>query len=496
MLYVNIAINILFLILFIDSRKNHKEGLTAIDKKKYSLYFLYPITRQLFIRTGLDKKLISRTDISEKIRAIHLTDSQEIQVKLYWYQKISIIILCILISSNFSLISQIIERSSHSIKFDTRLIRPEDGQGDETLALRFRMEHERDKEDFYEDVIIVQNRERRYTESEWKEVLKEAIPYLEREMLGDNEDANHVNRKLNFISQIPKTSIMVEWIPKDYLLITSDGEINNKDMGDEKVETLVTAILKYQDKKVEHTIPITILPMTFEKDEKLYKDLVSTLDKASQTKETDKNWNLPQRLGKYLITWERQESTSSISLFVLGLFASALVWFYKDKELEDKIKLRNNQMLLDYPEIINKFNLLVNAGMTIKQAWIKISEDYKHTADNKGGEIRYAYEEMLLTVNEFKLGIPEAKAYEQFGMRVGLLPFMKFGSMLVQNLKKGNKGMVDLLQREAREAFHERKETAKRLGEEASTKLLGPMLMMLIIVLIIIMIPAFISFSI
>ena len=110
---------------------------------------------------------------------------------------------------------------------------------------------------------------------------------------------------------------------KDYLLITSDGEINNKDMGDEKVETLVTAILKYQDKKVEHTIPITILPMTFEKDEKLYKDLVSTLDKASQTKETDKNWNLPQRLGKYLITWERQESILYLTV------CTGVIWFYQ-----------------------------------------------------------------------------------------------------------------------------------------------------------------------
>lgn len=497
MLYVNIIINILFIFLIIKSNKDDKkEWLTGIDKKKHSLNFLYPMTRQVLIKTGLEKKLINKADIYEKIRAVHVSDNQETQVKLYWYQKMSMIILCVLIFSNFSLITQIKERTSNSNEFDTKLTRPEDGMGDETLVLKFRMENERDKEDYYEDEIVIHNKERIYTETQWKEVLEEAIPYLEGVMLGENEDANHVDKRLNFISRIPKTSIMVEWIPKDYLLIASDGNINNREMDNEKEETLVTAILKYQDKKVEHTIPITILPITLEKDEKLYKDLVRTLDNTAQVNETHKNWKLPERIGKYLITWEMPETNSSISLFILGLFASVLLWFYKDKELGDKMKLRNNQMLLDYPEIINKFNLLVNAGMTIKQAWIKISEDYKNTTYNSGGEIRYAYEEMLLTVNEFKLGIPEANAYEQFGQRVGLLPFMKFGSMLVQNLKKGNKGMVDLLQREAREAFQERKERAKRLGEEASTKLLGPMLVMLIIVLIIIMIPAFMSFSI
>ena len=50
------------------------------------------------------------------------------------------------------------------------------------------------------------------------------------------------------------------------------------------------------------------------------------------------------------------------------------------------------------------------------------------------------------------------------------------------------------LDREATEAFEERKNRAKELGEEAGTKLLFPMLMMLLVVLIIVMVPAFISF--
>jgi hypothetical protein len=46
------------------------------------------------------------------------------------------------------------------------------------------------------------------------------------------------------------------------------------------------------------------------------------------------------------------------------------------------------------------------------------------------------------------------------------------------------------------EAFEERKETAKRLGEEAGTKLLIPMMIMLVLVLVIIMVPAFQAFKI
>jgi hypothetical protein len=45
------------------------------------------------------------------------------------------------------------------------------------------------------------------------------------------------------------------------------------------------------------------------------------------------------------------------------------------------------------------------------------------------------------------------------------------------------------------EAFEERKEAAKRLGEEAATKLLIPMMIMLIIVFLMILVPAFWSFG-
>jgi tight adherence protein C len=134
--------------------------------------------------------------------------------------------------------------------------------------------------------------------------------------------------------------------------------------------------------------------------------------------------------------------------------------------------------------------------MTIKQAWIKIAEDYKSLDSQRRGIKRYAYEEMLTTVRELKLGMPENISYEQYGSRTGLIPFIKFSSLITQNLKKGTKGFTELLMQEAREAFEDRKEIAKRLGEEAGTKLLIPMMIMLIIVFLIIMIPSFLSFRI
>ena len=54
--------------------------------------------------------------------------------------------------------------------------------------------------------------------------------------------------------------------------------------------------------------------------------------------------------------------------------------------------------------------------------------------------------------------------------------------------------LADLLEKEALEAWDERKRKARVMGEPAATKLLVPMIMMLAVVMAIIMIPAFLSF--
>ena len=85
-------------------------------------------------------------------------------------------------------------------------------------------------------------------------------------------------------------------------------------------------------------------------------------------------------------------------------------------------------------------------------------------------------------------------AYEKFGKRCGEPGYIKLGSILSQNLKKGAKGLQELLEQEAETGFEDRKHAARKLGEEAGTKLLFPMMLMLAIVLVVLTVPAVMSF--
>ena len=123
----------------------------------------------------------------------------------------------------------------------------------------------------------------------------------------------------------------------------------------------------------------------------------------------------------------------------------------------------------------------------MKNAWIRVAE----TRKTKNDKVDYLTEEMLLTKNQMDNGISEEKAYEMFGRRIGILTYMKFSTLLVQNLKKGTANLINILEYESADIFNERKENAKILGEEASTKLLVPMVLMMTIIFAIILYAAF-----
>ena len=97
---------------------------------------------------------------------------------------------------------------------------------------------------------------------------------------------------------------------------------------------------------------------------------------------------------------------------------------------------------------------------------------------------------MVTASNRIAMGVSESDAYAAFGRACRTHAYIKLGNLMSQNVRKGGEYFMQMLREEVGEAFAQR----RKRGEEAGTKLLLPMIMMLGIVLIIIVVPAFMSF--
>lgn len=488
MILLNIAVLLLFIILGTISRKYEGEVVSSLDEKQYRLKFLFPLGFYLMDRLKLNKRRTA-DNLEEPLKAIYVGEPVDFIKRLYLCNKVVTAVLIIFAANFFALVSNLQALDNKQLSDGKYIQRPGSGQGSKSVDLKVNVS-DKDSTVLEEDIQL-KVEEKRYDGEETKEKFQYAKDYIDTKILKDNESPEEVRWDLNFVSRIPDTGMEVSWTSGNPEILDREGKVRNENLK-EGVLIQVTAKITYYDDTEEYIRYFKVLPKEYTREELARKNLAEALNTADERSITADKLALPDLLQQQQVFWAEKEDNSGGMFLIIGIIAAIFLYIFMDRDLYDKVEKRNREMLLDYPEIVNKFTLLVGAGMSLSNAWCKISKDYKE----KGGEKRYAYEEMAITYGELMLGTSEITAYERFGRRVKLIPYLRFSSLLGQNVKKGSSGLLGQLELEAAEAFEERKELAKRMGEEAGTKLLLPMMLMLVIVLAVILVPAFLSFQI
>lgn len=361
------------------------------------------------------------------------------------------------------------------------------GQGESSAQLRASIGEN-------EEEFSVTVSEQEYTEEELDAVFQEASEDLEKLILGENESLDEVRDDLELISEIPETGISVSWEIDNYEVMDLQGNLISENLTDDGTLVKLSASLLYGERQAVHEFYAKVYPTMISRAERQMSDLKEEIARADEETAAEDHLVLPDQINGERVEWSYTADTRAFAILILGAGTAAMICVSKDQSGKEEEKRRIRQMKTDYPQIINKFNLYIGAGMTIRRAWSCIADDYEKKRERYGK--RVAYEEMIYTLHEIQGGAPEGECYEKYGNRCGISRYRKFGTMLSQNLRKGSRGITDLLEREAEEAFEDRKNMAKKLGEEAGTKLMIPMFIMLAVVFVIVTVPAFFSIQI
>ena len=331
-----------------------------------------------------------------------------------------------------------------------------------------------------------------YNDAQARELIRSAIAGMDETILGKNESPDRVYYDLELPGSIGEGLISIEWDVDNYDVMNDSGEICADEIDESGSRVELTGTFKYNEIKQVYRKTITVYPVPLNEEDRLTLSINKALKKADSENPDQNTMILPKTINGEKVTWKDKKSYTFLLMLLIGCVAAVVVFYYEDQKLGASLKKRQREMETDYSEILNKLVLLLGAGMTVRAAWERIALDYRKYGKRK----RFAYEEMLLSLNEMKNGTAEATVYEHFGIRCGGTSYLKLSATLTQNLKKGSKGLLELFSREAAEANELRKNHIRKKGEEAGTKLLIPMIMMLGVVLVIVMVPAFQSMNI
>ena len=408
--------------------------------------------------------------------------------KLYFADKIGVTLMLIFAGSVLACMISVSARHRNVVDDNGRIERDGYGTGSrkETLVMGVPDDPSMDME------IELSISDRQYTKEQADELFLRLTDELPEAILGDNPSLDDVTTDLSLVKKLDGYPFEIAWVPGNYGIIHSDGKLQEENIPAEGITVRLTAKASYLENKWETDLYACVYPPHYTGEELWEQGVKSLLEEADRATVTEEYIELPERIGESSYTWTQKVKDDAPVLFLLILIAAAAVYAMKDKDLEKKVKEREEEMLSDYPQFVSKLVLYLGAGMTVRNVLRKLVNDYGMRLE-KGESRRFLYEELKRTVHEIESGISETAAYEHFSVRCRSRQYTRLCTLLSQNLRKGNSGLLPLLQEESKKALAERMDIARKRGEEAGTKLLLPMMLMLVIVMVMIIMPAYTS---
>lgn len=373
-------------------------------------------------------------------------------------------------------------------EIENGLVRNSYGEGSRTENLEADVEGQEKAE------IQIEVPERIYQAEEVQSLFDRCIRKMDKLILGSNKSPDRIESDMQLVTGISGEPVEISWELSRYDVMNIYGELQEDALVLEGTSVTLQAILTYSrdpKKQALYECTVMVYPKKMNKFQKQAEKIQAAIREEDEKTKTEETLPLPEKVGGKSVKYYYPLDKRGAILIIMGILSGSLLYALDKQNKGKEEQKKEQQMLLDYPEVINKLTLFLGAGMTVKKAWKKVVSDYEEQKCIWGE--RAVYEEMKITCHEMDSGVMESESYERFGRRCGLREYIRLGALLSQNLRKGTKGLSQILKLEAIQAFEERKARAKRLGEEAGTKLLGPMFLMLAVVLFIVIVPAFMS---
>ena len=341
------------------------------------------------------------------------------------------------------------------------------------------------KSDVYKGTVELEIEEKQPTKNEAKKLLEKAKEEIDATFLGENKALEQVMSDVILQDAYQDGMVAAEWSFDDYTYIGTDGVIKENEL-DEPELVEATAVLTCGEYQQIYRFSMQLCPCSVETE----KGLRCEIQKKIRQQPLEKSEiTLPSDIAGIPLQWKKTGNMDGAMLSILGIVVCFLLPYGQKLEEQKQKKIILEKRTKDYPMLVEELSLFLAAGVTFTEAARKMTENYERRK-KQTGKVQEGYELWKKLSYEMRDGVREADAIMRFGKESGRKEYKKLALLLEQNRRQGSQHMIQQLEQENLIAFEMRKNQVKREGEEASVKLLFPMMGMLGIVIVILILPA------
>lgn len=330
--------------------------------------------------------------------------------------------------------------------------------------------------------------------TEEQSLKTEFFDRLKEQMAGENISLQKVTQGLCFESTLSGWPMYITYEPEDTGYIQFDGSLGKKVNSlktEETAQTHIKVTAEYKTYLWNMSVAVQVEKQRNRKSSSPFSKAVRELQETEKQTREQKTYTLPvQTAGDIHV--ERQQSVSLFQLFLFGVVIILLLLMRNIFGLSERDKVCRKETVRDFSLIVHLLTLYMGAGLSFSSAIHRISLDYlSRTGDKK----KYAFDEIVRMDTRLRLGEGQQEVCMQWGRKFKEPSYQKLSLTLLQVMEKGTKEGRELLNQMEQDSFRQRLDHARTEGEEASTKLLFPMILLLGMVMALVMFPAIVRFQ-
>lgn len=324
---------------------------------------------------------------------------------------------------------------------------------------------------------------------------EEAEQYIAKAMEEIDADFKEIKADVEIQDTYVSGFVEADWYfsPSGYL--SSEGQVVQENIPEEGILINARVTLLCGDYEAVYSFPFRIEKEILSEQERFFNQVDEWIEKQMKQEGTT-SIILPDEINGINIIWSEKKDYLAVKIMLLEIVAIVLISISKKRKLEKENQERKRSIELQYPDVVNQLSILLEAGMTTRQAWQRMAKQYTEKRQRNLVEENLVYEAITHMSHRLAEGENEKIAYEKFLGEIDVMCYHRLFRTLIGNLEKGTSSICNYLEEESRRAYEQRIFLAKKIGEEASTKMLFPLMIMMILVMAMVVAPAIISFSI
>ncbi len=312
------------------------------------------------------------------------------------------------------------------------------------------------------------------TDEEAEAALKKTACRLKEIVPADSEGRRVVTSDLDLPDTDSENGVGIIWTSSDPVLISDEGKVDVLSLK-EKTETVVLfadLTLNGKSRDVE-------LELTVTRDPDMYRssitnsinNMLESLDEQGGEDVVE----LPDELGNGVkLKWSENDPVNGPVLVICGIIILLGIYLNRYLFIRKKVKRYRESVAEDYPYVLDKMILLLNSGLTVFSALMKISAD----CAEKGGKRPLDREVAAIGDRVRQTNAPILDEWKSFAGRMESGDMLRFCSILEDSVSKGGE-LTGKLETESNNMREMRRKNVQQHIRMVDSKMMLPMMMMM-----------------